>query len=145
MFGVFFDQGTELSKEMQILLASPVQFFIGSRFYRNGWRALKNGAPNMDVLVAVGTSAAYFLSVYLEFFFQGYMNHHLYFESSSVMITRGHRHSQRTRFRNDPPHGYSPCGRRHWDGHGFFFGECYHELLVTEPRSAARPHSLFSG
>ncbi|GAF21032.1 lead, cadmium, zinc and mercury transporting ATPase [Bacillus sp. JCM 19047] len=51
----------------QMLLATPVQFVIGARFYKSGYLALKNQSMNMDVLVALGTSAAYFYSVYLTF------------------------------------------------------------------------------
>jgi Cu+-exporting ATPase len=50
---------------VQLALATPVQFWLGARFYRAGWKALKAGAGNMDLLVALGTSAAYGLSVYL--------------------------------------------------------------------------------
>jgi hypothetical protein len=46
-------------------LATPVQFWLGARFYRAGWHAVKAGTGNMDLLVALGTSAAYGLSVYL--------------------------------------------------------------------------------
>ena len=49
----------------QLLLATPVQFWLGGRFYRGGWKAVRSGAGNMDLLVAMGTSAAYGLSVYL--------------------------------------------------------------------------------
>jgi Cu+-exporting ATPase len=64
------------------LLAAPVQFWLGARFYAAGWRALKAGTGNMDLLVALGTSAAFALSVY-DFAFGG----PLYFESSAVVIT----------------------------------------------------------
>ncbi len=50
---------------LQLALATPVQFWLGARFYRAGWKALRAGAGNMDLLVALGTSAAYGLSVYL--------------------------------------------------------------------------------
>lgn len=68
---------------VQLLLASPVQFYIGARFYRSAWSALKSRSANMDVLVAIGTSAAFGLSLYL--LSQG--SDHLYFESSAVIIT----------------------------------------------------------
>ena len=48
----------------QLLLASPVQFWLGARFYRAGWSALRAGTGNMDLLVALGTSAAFGLSLY---------------------------------------------------------------------------------
>lgn len=70
---------------VQLLLATPVQFIIGFRFYKNAFHALKNKAPNMDVLVAIGTSAAYFLSIYNGFFSNN--TSVLYFESSAVIIT----------------------------------------------------------
>ncbi|MCQ8896742.1 heavy metal translocating P-type ATPase [Limnobacter humi] len=74
---------------LQWLLATPVQFVLGARFYKAGWRALKAGAGNMDLLVALGTSAAYGLSVYLVFAHSSHegMVPHLYFESSAVVIT----------------------------------------------------------
>ena len=50
---------------LELVLATPVQFWIGARFYRGAWLALRNRAANMDVLVATGTSAAYFYSLYL--------------------------------------------------------------------------------
>ena len=49
----------------QWLLATPVQFWLGARFYRAGWKALRAGSGNMDLLVALGTSAAYGLSLWL--------------------------------------------------------------------------------
>ncbi len=72
---------------LQLLLATPVQFVFGARFYRAGWKALKAGAGNMDLLVALGTSAAYGLSIY-EWLtaLPGTMTH-LYFEASAVVIT----------------------------------------------------------
>jgi len=44
-------------------LATPVQFYVGRQYYVGGWKALKNGSANMDVLIALGSSAAYFYSV----------------------------------------------------------------------------------
>ncbi|WP_036303041.1 heavy metal translocating P-type ATPase [Methylotenera sp. L2L1] len=78
----------ELSGWLQWVLATPVQFWLGWRFYKAGWHALKAGAGNMDLLVAIGTSAAYGLSVYLLFApSHGAGAHHLYFESSTIVIT----------------------------------------------------------
>ncbi|WP_343549193.1 heavy metal translocating P-type ATPase [Ralstonia sp.] len=75
---------------VQWLLATPVQFVIGARFYKAGWKALRAGAGNMDLLVALGTSAAYGLSLWL-WWRAGAdgMHHapHLYFESAAVVIT----------------------------------------------------------
>lgn len=72
----------------QFALATPVQFWLGARFYRAGWKALKARSGNMDLLVAIGTSAGYGLSVYHLLFTQP---HHgeppLYFEASAVIIT----------------------------------------------------------
>src|SRR5262245_31462526 len=48
---------------LQLLLATPVQFWSGRRFYNGAWKALRGGTANMDVLVALGTSAAYFFSL----------------------------------------------------------------------------------
>ncbi|WP_082565180.1 cation-translocating P-type ATPase [Duganella sp. Root1480D1] len=71
---------------LQWLLATPVQFVFGARFYRAGWKALKARAGNMDLLVALGTSAAYGLSVYLALAPSQGMAH-LYFEASAVVLT----------------------------------------------------------
>jgi Cu+-exporting ATPase len=72
---------------LQLLLATPVQFWLGARFYRAGWKALRAGSGNMDLLVAIGTSAAYGLSVYQLLQDHGHAMPHLYFESSAVVIT----------------------------------------------------------
>ncbi len=69
---------------LQWLLATPVQFVVGARFYRSAWKALAARAGNMDLLVAIGTSAAYGLSVYLALVED---TAHLYFEASAVVIT----------------------------------------------------------
>jgi Cu+-exporting ATPase len=72
---------------LQWLLATPVQFGLGWRFYRAGWKAVRAGAGNMDLLVALGTSAAYGLSLYLLLAHAGHGEQHLYFESAAVVIT----------------------------------------------------------
>lgn len=72
---------------LQWALATPVQFWLGWRFYKAGWHALKAGAGNMDLLVAIGTSAAYGLSVYLLLNPTHDGMTHLYFESSAIVIT----------------------------------------------------------
>ena len=74
---------------VQFALATPVQFFIGKQFYVGAYKALKNKSANMDVLVAIGTSAAYFYSLYLSLMSIGGMNHsvELYYETSSILIT----------------------------------------------------------
>jgi Cu+-exporting ATPase len=74
----------------QLVIATPVQFIIGYRFYRNAYHAVRSKGTNMDVLIAMGTSAAYFFSVYNAFFApveHGAMMKELYFESSVVIIT----------------------------------------------------------
>ena len=72
---------------MQFVLATPVQFVIGARFYRAAWNALRAGTGNMDLLVAIGTSAAYGLSIYLWWTADAGQMAHLYFESSATVIT----------------------------------------------------------
>jgi Cu+-exporting ATPase len=71
----------------QFALATPVQFWLGARFYRAGWKALKARAGNMDLLVALGTSAAWGLSVYELLRHGSGATGHLYFEASAVVIT----------------------------------------------------------
>jgi Cu+-exporting ATPase len=71
----------------QWLLATPVQFVLGARFYVAGFKAVRAGAGNMDLLVALGTTAAYGLSVWLLLAPGGAAMPHLYFESSAVVIT----------------------------------------------------------
>ena len=72
---------------LQLMLAAPVQFGLGWRFYRAGWMAVRAGAGNMDLLVALGTSAAFGLSVYLLFEHADHGMPHLYFEASAAVIT----------------------------------------------------------
>jgi Cu+-exporting ATPase len=71
---------------LQALLATPVQFVLGARFYRAGWAALKAGTGNMDLLVAIGTSAGWGLSTWL--WLTAHPGHapHLYYEGSAVVI-----------------------------------------------------------
>jgi Cu+-exporting ATPase len=76
-----------LAPWMELALATPVQFIIGWRFYRGAWMALRNGAANMDVLVTLGTSAAYFLSLYNMFTATSNVEGHLYFEASATIVT----------------------------------------------------------
>lgn len=73
---------------VQFVLATPVQFIIGRQFYVGAYKALRNGSANMDVLVAMGTSAAYFYSIY-QMIVMRHAHHgpHLYFETSAVLIT----------------------------------------------------------
>ena len=87
MLSVFLGKHWMLNGWLQLALAAPVQFWLGARFYRAGWAALRAGSGNMDLLVAIGTSAAFGLSVY-----QLLIHGHdpmtpLYFEASAVVIT----------------------------------------------------------
>lgn len=75
---------------LQLALATPVQFIIGAQFYKGAYKALRNGSANMDVLVALGTSAAYFYSLYLTIETIGNPHGHgvgLYYETSAILIT----------------------------------------------------------
>ncbi|MEM5388738.1 heavy metal translocating P-type ATPase [Paraburkholderia phymatum] len=77
----------ELGGWAQLALATPVQFWLGARFYRAGWKAVKAGSGNMDLLVALGTSAAYGLSVFLLWQHRNGDTPDLYFEASAAVIT----------------------------------------------------------
>jgi len=70
---------------LQWLLATPVQFWVGRRFYVGAWHALRGGGANMDVLVALGTSMAYLFSAVVTAF--GLAGQHVYFEASAAIIT----------------------------------------------------------
>ena len=74
-----------LPRWLQWLLATPVQFWIGARFYRGAWHSLRSGGANMDVLVALGTSMAYGLSAVVTLL--GLHHQHVYFEASAAIIT----------------------------------------------------------
>jgi Cu+-exporting ATPase len=80
----FNHEKTLLSPWLQFILATPVQFIIGQRFYKGAWSSLKNFTTNMDVLVALGTSAAYFYSLAILLIGS---EQHLYFESSTFVVT----------------------------------------------------------
>ncbi|ENJ4005990.1 copper-translocating P-type ATPase [Staphylococcus pseudintermedius] len=72
----------------QFILATPIQFVLGWQFYVGAYKSLKSKSANMDVLVAMGTSAAYFYSLYLMLTHLGHSGHvPLYFETSAVLIT----------------------------------------------------------
>ena len=83
---VFMWLGINLPYQDQIMwvLATPVQFIVGWQFYKGAWSALKNKTANMDSLIALGTSAAYFFSVYAVLF-QPELGQ--YFETSAILIT----------------------------------------------------------
>lgn len=74
-----------LSRWLQFALALPVQLIAGARFYRGAWSSLRHGGANMDVLVALGTSIAFFWSAWVTFTEQHAL--HVYFEASASIIT----------------------------------------------------------
>jgi len=67
-----------------LALATPVQFYVGWQYYMNGYKSIRNGSANMDVLVALGSSAAYFYSIPIAL---GIIPGHVYFETSAMIIT----------------------------------------------------------
>jgi P-type Cu+ transporter len=84
MLGNFFGLDWMLPAWVQFVLATPVQFILGARFYKAGWHALKAFTGNMDLLVAIGTTAGWGLSTWLWLSAGGM---HLYFEASAVVVT----------------------------------------------------------
>ena len=86
MLGALLGAEWMLPGWLQLALATPVQFWLGARFYSAAWKALRARTGNMDLLVALGTSAAYGLSVYMLWL---HWDHepHLYFEASAAVIT----------------------------------------------------------
>lgn len=79
-----------LNPWFQLILATPIQFVLGWQFYVGAYKSLINKSANMDVLVAMGTSAAYFYSIYLMFttpHHHGHSHTPLYFETSAILIT----------------------------------------------------------
>src|SRR5690349_6961723 len=79
------EHGDLLPRWLQLALATPVQFWIGWRFYTAGWHALRGRTANMDVLVALGTTAAYVISAVVTLF--DLYDQHVYFEASAAIIT----------------------------------------------------------
>ncbi len=75
------------NKYFQLILATPIQFFIGSQFYRDAYYALKNKSANMSVLVVLGTSAAYLYSLAVTIWGVRFGEMHVYFETSAIIIT----------------------------------------------------------
>ena len=67
-----------------LALATPVQFYVGRQYYTGAYKSLRNGSANMDVLIAMGSSAAYFYSLAIVL---GFLEGHVYFETSAVIIT----------------------------------------------------------
>jgi len=74
---------------MEWILATPIQFYVGQKFYKGAWASLSHGAANMDVLVALATTISYFYSVFVLFY--GYFNPHfhvtVYFDTAAMLIT----------------------------------------------------------
>jgi len=87
MLGDLFGRHWMLPAWVQFSLATPVQFILGARFYKAGWHALKALSGNMDLLVALGTTAGWLLSVWLWWTAAPDGMPHLYFEGSAVVIT----------------------------------------------------------
>jgi P-type Cu+ transporter len=85
MLGMALGRHDVLAPLWQWLLATPVQFGLGARFYRGAWHALRNRTGSMDVLVSLGTTAAYGLSMFL--WWRHGAHAELYFEASAVVIT----------------------------------------------------------
>jgi Cu+-exporting ATPase len=87
MVGDLFGQHWMLPAWLQFVLATPVQFILGARFYKAGWHALLARSGNMDLLVSIGTTAGWALSVWLWLSAPDGAMVHLYFEGSAVVIT----------------------------------------------------------
>ncbi len=87
MVSTFLGLGFHLKPWMEIILATPVQFYVGSRYYIGAWHALKAKAGNMDMLVAIGTTAAFAYSLWLVYSLGDAAAGELYFEASTVVIT----------------------------------------------------------
>jgi P-type Cu+ transporter len=85
-FGLLPDSMSHASWLMWVMLAraTPVQFYVGRQYYSGAWKSLKNKSANMDVLVVMGTSAAYFYSLPITL---GLIRGHVYFETAAVIIT----------------------------------------------------------
>ncbi len=87
MLGMPFGMHLRIDPWLELALATPVQFVVGARFYRGAWKALRAGAANMDVLVALGTSAAYLFSAVMVLTRGSEAAGHLYFEGAAAVIT----------------------------------------------------------
>ena len=87
MLGSLWGQHWMLPAWLQFALATPVQFVLGARFYKAGWHSLKSLSGNMDLLVSLGTTAGWALSVWLWLSAAPDTMPHLYFEGSAVVIT----------------------------------------------------------
>ncbi|HEX7234248.1 MAG TPA: heavy metal translocating P-type ATPase, partial [Nitrosospira sp.] len=84
MIPMLWGEHADLPRWWQLVLATPVQFWVGKRFYAGAWHALRGGSANMDVLVALGTSMAYFFSAAVTLLA---LDQHVYFEASASIIT----------------------------------------------------------
>lgn len=83
-------RGLYIAHLLEFLFATPVQFGVGRRFYVSAYKALKHGSANMDVLVALGTSCAYFysvLAIVIGLYNAQFRAHMIYFETSSTLIS----------------------------------------------------------
>lgn len=87
MVTMAFGVAMHLHPVVELVLATPVQIVAGARFYRGAFKALRGGSANMDVLVALGTSAAFFYSLYRVITLGAGATGHLYFEASAVILT----------------------------------------------------------
>ena len=87
MLGGFLGLPWRLSPVGEAMLATPVQFVVGWRFYRGAWKALRNLSGNMDLLVALGTTAAWGFSMAMVALRGEHAHGHLYFEGSAVVLT----------------------------------------------------------
>lgn len=87
MLSMWLGLGWHLPPSLEWILATPVQFWFGRRFYRGAWHAIQRGEANMDTLVALGTSVAYGYSLYQWWLLGGLATGQLYFEASAVVIT----------------------------------------------------------
>jgi Cu+-exporting ATPase len=87
MVGDLFGRHWMLPGWAQFALATPVQFWLGARFYKAGWHALKAGSGNMELLVSIGTTAAWALSTWLWWTAEPGAMVHLYYEGAAVVIT----------------------------------------------------------
>ncbi len=87
MLASVWGQHAMLPAWLQFTLATPVQFILGARFYKSGWQALKALTGNMDLLVSIGTTAGWALSVWLWLSAAPGVMVHLYFEASAVVVT----------------------------------------------------------
>jgi Cu+-exporting ATPase len=80
-----------MDPRLQLILATPVQFWVGKDYYISAWKALKNGMTNMDTLIVMGTSVAYFYSLAIVLFHEPLqslgIDAHVYFETSAAIIT----------------------------------------------------------